>query len=239
MYNEEWSRSAMLLGGEGLQRLQRAHILLFGVGGVGGYTAEALARCGVGALTLVDRDVISVSNINRQIIALHSTLGQPKVEVMRQRIADISPACRVTALQRFYLPENAAEFPFEGYDYIIDAVDNVSAKLSIVQRAAAAGVPVISSMGTGNKLDAARLRIADLADTRVCPLARVVRRELRKRGIAHCKVLFSEEEPRARRTEVPPDPVTGRCPPGSVSFVPSVAGLLIAGEVVRELTGLH
>ena len=239
MYNEEWSRSAMLLGEEGLQRLQRAHILLFGVGGVGGYTAEALARCGVGALTLVDRDVISVSNINRQIIALHSTLGQPKVEVMRQRIADISPACRVTALQRFYLPENASEFPFDGYDYIVDAVDNVSAKLSIVQRAAAAGVPVISSMGTGNKLDAARLRIADLADTRVCPLARVVRRELRKRGIAHCKVLFSEEEPRARRTDVPPDPVTGRCPPGSVSFVPSVAGLLIAGEVVRELTGLH
>ena len=235
-------RTALLLGEDGVERLKKAHVLLFGLGGVGSYAAEALARAGVGSLTLVDDDTVSESNLNRQLVALHSTLGQNKAQVAAARIRDINPDCNVTVAPVFYMPATSHELPFDGpvhYDYIVDAIDTVTAKLEIIRQAQAAGVPVISSMGTGNKLDAARLRIADLADTRVCPLARVVRRELRKRGIAHCKVLFSEEEPRARRTDVPPDPVTGRCPPGSVSFVPSVAGLLIAGEVVRELTGLH
>ena len=234
---EENVRSAMLLGIQGIERLAAARVLLFGVGGVGGYVAEALGRCGVGALTLVDKDTVSVSNINRQIIALHSTVGQPKVEVMRRRLADINPDCCVTALEQFYLPENAQEIPFEGYDYIIDAVDNVSAKLSIIQRAVQLGIPVISCMGTGNKLHAGQLRIADIEKTRVCPLARVMRRELRARGIHHVKVLYSEEEPRKSRIDVPADEHSGRVPPGSVSFVPSVAGLLIAGEVIRQLTG--
>lgn len=234
---EETIRSAMLLGEEGVDRLAAARVLLFGVGGVGGYVAEALGRCGIGAITLVDKDTVSVSNINRQIIALHSTVGQPKVEVMRRRLADINPDCAVTALETFYLPENAQDIPFEGYDYIIDAVDNVSAKLSIIQRAVEAGIPVISCMGTGNKLHPEQLRIADIADTKTCPLARVMRRELRARGIHHIKVLYSEEEPRKSRIAVPADEVSGRTPPGSISFVPSAAGLLIAGAVVRELTG--
>ena len=234
---EETVRSAMLLGEEGVDRLAAAKVLLFGVGGVGGFAAEALGRCGVGALTLVDKATVSVSNINRQIIALHSTVGEAKVEVMRRRLLDINPGCAVTALEQFYLPENAEEIPFDGYDYIIDAVDNVSAKLSIIQRATALGIPVISCMGTGNKLHAERLRIADIADTRTCPLARVMRRELRARGINHVKVLYSEEEPRKSRIAVEADEHSGRVPPGSVSFVPSVAGLLIAGEVVRDLTG--
>ncbi len=234
---EEHIRSAMLLGEEGLHKLAAARVLLFGVGGVGGFAAEALGRCGVGELTLVDKDTVSASNINRQIIALHSTVGRPKVEVMRERLLDINPLCRVTALEQFYLPENAEELPFEGYDYVIDAVDNVSAKLSIIQRAAALGIPVISCMGTGNKLHPERLRIADIADTRTCPLARVMRRELRARGIVHCKVLYSEEEPRKSRIDMPADEHSGRVPPGSISFVPSAAGLLIAGEVIRELTG--
>ena len=234
---EETVRSAMLLGEEGVDRLAAAKVLLFGVGGVGGYVAEALGRCGIGAITLVDKDTVSVSNINRQIIALHSTVGQPKVEVMRRRLADINPDCAVTALETFYLPENAQDIPFEGYDYIIDAVDNVSAKLSIIQRAVEAGIPVISCMGTGNKLHPEQLRIADIADTKTCPLARVMRRELRARGIHHIKVLYSEEEPRKSRIAVPADEVSGRTPPGSISFVPSAAGLLIAGAVVRELTG--
>ena len=234
---EETIRSAMLLGETGTDRLAAARVLLFGVGGVGGYIAEALGRCGVGALTLVDKDTVSVSNINRQIIALHSTVGRPKVEVMKERLLDINPGCRVTALEQFYLPENAHEIPFEGYDYIIDAVDNVSAKLSIIQRATALGIPVISCMGTGNKLHAEQLRIADIADTRTCPLARVMRRELRARGILHTKVLYSEEEPRKSRISIPADEHSGRVPPGSVSFVPSAAGLLIAGEVIRDLTG--
>lgn len=234
---EETIRSAMLLGEEGVDRLAAARVLLFGVGGVGGYVAEALGRCGIGAITLVDKDTVSVSNINRQIIALHSTVGQPKVEVMRRRLADINPDCAVTALETFYLPENAQDIPFEGYDYIIDAVDNVSAKLSIIQRAVEAGIPIISCMGTGNKLHPEQLRIADIADTKTCPLARVMRRELRARGIHHIKVLYSEEEPRKSRIAVPADEVSGRTPPGSISFVPSAAGLLIAGAVVRELTG--
>lgn len=231
----------MLLGEDGLERLDAARVLLFGVGGVGGFVAEALARAGVGTITLVDRDVVSLSNINRQIVALHSTVGQPKAEVMRRRILDINPDCRVTALELFYLPETAGQVPFEGYDYIIDAVDNVTAKLSIIQRACELGIPVLSSMGTGNKLDASRLRIADLAETRVCPLARVVRRELRARGIEHIRVLYSEEEPRAPRAVPAADAAlpAGRTAPGSVSFVPSVAGLLIAGEVVQTLAGIR
>ncbi len=236
---EQYTRTAMLLGEDGLQRLRRARVLLFGVGGVGGHVAEALARAGVGALTLVDKDTVSVSNINRQIIALHSTVGLPKVEVMRARIADIDPTCQVTALQMFYLPENADTLPFDGYDYIVDAVDNVSAKLSIVKRAVQLGIPVISCMGTGNKLHPEQLCIADIARTDTCPLARVMRRELRKAGIDHLPVLYSKEPPLPCRYSVAPDGDTGRLPPGSLSFVPSTAGLMIAGHVVRSLCGLE
>lgn len=256
---EENSRSAALLGEEGLRRLAAAHVLVFGLGGVGGHAAEALARAGVGTLTLVDGDTVAPSNLNRQLVALHSTLGQPKVEVMRRRIADIAPACQVEARQLFYLPENADSLPFAGYDCIVDAVDTVSAKLCIIQRAEAAGVPVISCMGTGNRLDAGCLRLGDLAETQGCHLARVLRRELRRQGIEHVRVLYSTEPARAplttegveaaawdaggavtadTQTAVPPPPVRKAPPPGSVSFVPSVAGLLIAGEVVRRIAGV-
>ncbi len=232
---EQHIRTAMLLGEDGLQRLQSAHVLVFGLGGVGGHAAEALARAGVGALTLVDKDTVSLSNLNRQLVALRSTVGQSKAAALQRRIADIDPACRVTALEMFYLPENADSLPFTGYDYIIDAVDSVSAKLEIVTRAAAAGIPVISCMGTGNKLHPELLRIGDIAATHTCPLARVMRRELKARGIAHTQVLWSSEQPLTSRIPAAPEGPGGRTPPGSVSFVPSAAGLMIAGHVVRAL----
>ena len=232
---EEFCRSEMLLGPDGMKKLAASHVLLFGVGGVGGHAAEALARCGVGHITLVDRDTVSLSNLNRQIIALRSTIGLPKVQVMRSRILDIDPACRVDALELFYLPETAGEISFDGVDYVVDAVDNVTAKLDIITRAVTAGIPVISCMGTGNKLHPELLQVADLAKTSVCPLARVMRRELRRRGIEHVRVLYSTEEPlRPADGELN---AAGHTSPGSVSFVPSVAGLLIAAEVVRGLTG--
>ena len=232
---EEFCRSEMLLGPDGMERLAASHVLLFGVGGVGGHVAEALARSGVGHLTLVDRDTVSLSNLNRQIIALHSTVGRPKVQVMKERIADISPDCRVDARELFYLPETAGEIAFDGVDYVVDAVDNVTAKLDIITRAVTAGIPVISCMGTGNKLHPELLQVTDLAKTSVCPLARVMRRELRKRGIEHVKVLYSAEEP--LRPADGEQNAAGHTPPGSVSFVPSVAGLMIAAEAVRQLTG--
>lgn len=232
---EEFCRSEMLLGADGMQRLAASHVLLFGVGGVGGHVAEALARCGVGHITLVDRDTVSLSNLNRQIIALHSTVGLPKVQVMRSRILDINSDCRVDARELFYLPETAGEISFDGVDYVVDAVDNVTAKLDIITRAVAGGIPVISCMGTGNKLHPELLQVADLSKTSVCPLARVMRRELRKRGVEHVKVLYSTEEP--LHPAEGEQNAAGHTSPGSVSFVPSVAGLMIAAEVVRTLTG--
>ena len=226
---EEFCRTEQLLGAEAMERLQKARVAVFGIGGVGGYVAEALARSGVGALDLVDRDVVSESNLNRQIIALHSTLGRSKAEVMRERILDIHPEIQVRAWNLFYLPETADQFDLSRYDYLVDAMDTVTAKLELIQRAQAAGVPVISCMGAGNKLDPSQFRTADIGETWGCPLARVMRRELRKRGILRLQVVFSPEPP--RKTQ-------GASVPGSVAFVPSVAGLVAAGAVIRELAGL-
>ena len=232
---EEHSRSAMLLGEDGIQALTRAKVAVFGVGGVGGYLCEALARAGVGEIHLFDNDTVSLSNINRQIIALHSTVGEPKVEVMRARILDINPTCRVVAHQIFYLPENADDFPLSQYDYVADAIDTVSAKIELAVRARAAGVPLISAMGTGNKLDPSRFCVTDLSKTSGCPLARVMRRELKARGITHLKVVYSTEEAK-KPIQAPENPTSGRVPPASLPYVPPVAGLLMAGEIIRELT---
>ena len=229
---EQFSRTELLLGADGLQKLKRAHVAVFGVGGVGGYVVEALARSGVGAFTLIDPDKVSESNINRQIIALHSTVGQYKTWAARSRVLDISPDCKVQTKEIFYLPEND-EIDFSIFDYVVDAVDTVSAKLSIIERAIAANVPVISAMGAGNKIDPTRFEVADLAKTTVCPLARVMRRELKKRGIEHVKVVYSREEPQPVKAT---DEETGKPVPASIAFVPSVAGLILASEVVKDLT---
>ncbi|MGI6263293.1 MAG: tRNA threonylcarbamoyladenosine dehydratase [Succiniclasticum sp.] len=235
----EFSRTELLFGSENMQKLKNARVILFGVGGVGGYAAEALARSGVGHLTLVDHDTVSLTNLNRQIIALHSTLGRPKVEVMAERIHDIAPDCDVRTMQCFYLPETQDQFDLTQYDYVIDAVDTVAAKIQLVVAARKAGVPVISSMGAGNKIDPGALQIADLSKTRVCPLAKVMRKELRKRRIEHLKVVYSTETPLVPRTSTEQKGTSHRPVPGSTAFVPSVAGLLLAGEVVRDLTGVR
>ena len=239
MQKEETVRTAMLLGTEAMKKLQSARVAVFGVGGVGGYVCEALARAGVGAIDLFDSDTVSLSNINRQIIALHSTVGRPKVEVMRERILDINPDCRVTAHEVFYLPENADDYPLCDYTYIADAVDTVAAKIELAVRAERAGVPLISSMGTGNKLDPTRFVVTDLFQTAGCPLARVMRRELKVRGIKHLRVVYSEEPVCAHPADAPNEPVQNEGPrrstPGSLPFVPSVAGLILAGEIVKEI----
>ena len=230
--SEQFSRTAYVYGEGSIEKLNNAKVAVFGVGGVGGYLCEALARAGVGAIDIFDRDTVSVSNINRQIIALHSTVGEPKVEVMKRRILDINPDCRVTANNVFYLPENADDYDLSKYDYIADAVDTVSAKLEIVDRARAAGVKVISAMGAGNKTDPCAFEVADISKTEVCPLARVMRRELKARGINHLKVVYSKEQPRKSGET---DAVTGKSIPGSLSFVPSVMGLIMAGEIINDL----
>lgn len=232
MISEENSRTALLLGEEAIEKLKNSRVAVFGVGGVGGYICEALARAGVGALDIFDRDTVSVSNINRQIIATHKSVGRPKVEVMRERILDINPECAVEANEVFYLPENAEKFDLSGYDYIADAVDTVSAKLEIICRADKLGVPVISAMGAGNKLDAAAFEVSDIYKTEVCPLARVIRRELKARGVKSLKVVYSKEEPRKSNLT---DNESGKSIPGSVSFVPSVMGLIMAGEIIKGL----
>ena len=234
---EEEHRTAILLGEAALERLHNAHVAIFGIGGVGGYTAEALARAGVGKLTLIDRDTVSLSNINRQIIALHSTVGQSKVEVMRQRILDINPNCQVTSIQSFFLPENADEFAFDQFDYVVDAVDTVSAKIELVLRASSRKIPIISAMGAGNKLSAQQFTVTDLSKTAGCPLARVMRRELKKRGISHLKVVYSQEPVAPIRIDLSDSDGNGekRAPTGSLPYVPGVAGLLMAGEVIKDL----
>lgn len=221
----QYVRTEMVIGKYGVEKLRSTAVMVLGIGGVGSYTAEALARAGIGKLTLVDKDTVDVTNINRQLPALHSTVGRAKVEVMAERIADIDPDCDVAAEQCFFLPETAEQFDFRRYDYVVDAIDNVTGKLAIIEKAVAEGVPVISSMGTGNKLDPSMFRIATIEETRVCPLARVMRKELRARGIEGVKVLYSEEPPVKGGSSVP----------GSISFVPSVAGLMIAGEVIRDI----
>ena len=232
----EFSRAELLLGAEGVDRLRKSRVAVFGIGGVGGYAAEALARCGVGAIDLIDNDVVSLTNINRQIIALHSTVGRPKVDVMAERIHDICPETIVNKHNCFFLPETADSFDFSQYDYVIDCIDTVSGKIEIVLRAQAANVPVISSMGTGNKLDPSRFRIADISQTKVCPLARAMRGLLKKKGVKKLKVVYSEEEP-IKPGETEEDAGERRAIPGSVAFVPPVAGLMLAGEVIRDLTG--
>ena len=220
---DQFERTKQIIGDEALDKLAKASVIVFGVGGVGSYVSEGLARAGIGSITLVDKDCVDVTNINRQIPALHSTVGKSKVEVMAKRIRDINPDCEVETMEIFYLPENRDCIGFASYDYVVDAVDTVTAKICIIEEAKAAGVPVISSMGTGNKLDAGAFVITDIEKTKVCPLAKVMRKELRNRNITDVKVIYSEEEPKGQG--------------GSISFVPSVAGLMIAGEVVKDLIG--
>lgn len=229
----QFSRTELLIGEENVKRLAAARVAVFGVGGVGGYTVEALARSGVGTLDLIDNDTVAMSNINRQIIATHSTIGKYKVDVAKARILDINPNAKVYTYPVFYLPETAGEFDFTKYDYVVDAIDTVTGKLGLAEQAKAAGVPIISAMGAGNKMDASAFEVADISKTSVCPLARVMRRELKKRGIEHLKVVYSKE-----KAMTPADSAedTGRRQtPGSLAFVPSVAGLIIAGEVVKDL----
>ena len=233
------SRTRLLLGNDAMEKLKNARVAVFGLGGVGGYVAEALARSGVGALELVDHDTISLTNINRQILATHSTVGLGKAEAARLRMLDINPDITACARQTFYGPDTASEFDFSGYSYVVDAIDTVTGKLALVTAAKAAGVPIISCMGTGNKLDPTRFQIADITKTSVCPLARIMRKECAKRGIRHLKVLFSTEDPIPSDPSVLTDeelPEGRRALPGSVAFVPSVAGLIIAGEVIKDLT---
>ena len=228
-------RTGLRLGEEGGARLRAAHVILFGLGGVGGHVAEALARAGVGQLTLVDADTVAESNLNRQILALRSNLGQPKAQAAAARVRAINPDCRVQPVEMFYLPENADSLPFDGADYVVDAVDTVTAKLEIITRAQAAGVPVISCMGTGNRLHPEMLRLGMLSKTSGCPLARVMRRECRARGLADIPVVYSEEPALTPRPS-DADPAPGRrAVVGSVSFVPGAAGLILAGAVVRAI----
>lgn len=230
----QFIRQEMLLGSEAMQRLVQANVIVFGVGGVGSYAAEGLARAGIGALTLVDNDTVGISNLNRQLCALHSTLGQYKSDVMAARIRDINPLCRVTSMPMLYNEESKEKFFAEQYDYIVDAIDLVSCKLSLIQTAMERGVPIISAMGTGNKLDPTRFRITDISKTSGCHLARVMRRELRNRGILHHTVLYSEELPQTPEPLEAP-PAGRRSIPASVSWVPSCAGLMLAGYVVQQL----
>ena len=233
---EEFVRTAMLLGEEAIGKLQKARVAVFGVGGVGGYAVEALARCGVGALDLIDSDTVSRSNINRQILATYSTVGMLKVDAAKNRVLDINPDCVVTTYPIFYLPETAEQFDFTRYDYIVDCIDTVTGKLQLVERAVAAGTPIICSMGTGNKLDPAAFMVADISKTSMCPLARIMRKELKKRGIDHIKVVYSQEEALTPTVDEEELKRTGkRQIPGSVAFVPGAAGLVLAGEVVKDL----
>ena len=230
---EEFERTERLLGADSLTKLQNARVAVFGVGGVGGYVVEALARSGVGTLDLIDNDDVALSNIDRQIIALHSTVGMPKVEVAAARAKDINPDITVNVHQTFFLPDTAHQFSFADYDYVVDAIDTVTGKIALIECAKNAGCPIISSMGAGNKLDPTAFRVADIYKTSVCPLAKVMRRELKKRSIRNVKVVYSEEE---AITPISSPEETGRKQvPGSVAFVPPVVGLIIAGEVVRDL----
>ena len=233
---EQFIRTAMLLGEDAVEKLKAARVAVFGIGGVGGYTVEALARSGIGAIDVIDNDTVSISNINRQILATHSTVGMPKVEAAKRRILDINPDCAVTMHQVFYTPETAPQFDFTRYDYIVDAIDTVTGKLALVQQAVAVNTPIICCMGTGNKLDASAFRVEDISKTSMCPLARIMRKELGKRGIKHLKVVYSQEEaltPTGWEEEAAA--LGKRQIPGSVAFVPGAAGLILAGEVIKDI----
>lgn len=245
---EQNVRFEMLVGAEGLQRLRSARVAVFGLGGVGGYVVEALARAGIGALDLIDNDRVALTNLNRQIIALHSTVGQTKVEAATARVHDIDPTIRVQSFQCFYLPANRDQFDFTAYDYVVDCIDTVTAKLDLVMQCRDAGTPIISALGTGNKLDPAKLELTDISKTAVCPLARIMRKELRRRGVEHLKVVYSREEPIEPLFQPEPEQAASLSPedpeaygnnrrsvPGSSPFVPPAAGLLIASAVVRDI----
>ena len=223
--NSEFSRTENLIGANALEKLKKCHIAVFGVGGVGGFVVEALARAGVCAIDLIDSDCVDITNLNRQIIALHSTIGKQKVAVMRDRVLDINPNANVNIFPLLFLPENSSQFDFSKYDYVVDAIDNITAKIELVMKCQEANTPIIASMGTGNKLDPTKFEISDIYKTSVCPLAKVMRYELKKRGVKKLKVLYSKENPikTADRT------------PASISFVPSAAGLIIAGEVIKDI----
>lgn len=240
---ERFARTEMLLGSEAMERLRCARVAVFGVGGVGGYTAEALARSGIGKIDLIDSDTVALSNLNRQIIALSETVGRYKVDVMQERIREINPSAEVRTFRCFFLPENKERFDFASYSYIADAVDTVTAKIELAMQGREYGVPVISSMGAGNKLNPAAFEVADIYETSVCPLAKVMRRELRKRGVEHLKVVYSKEEPRRpmqkEGTAGDGEEPGRRSVPGSVAFVPSVAGLIMAGEIVKDIAGIQ
>ena len=233
----EFSRTELLFGEDKLNILKKSRVAIFGVGGVGGYVAEALARSGVGTIDLVDNDVVSLTNINRQIIALHSTIGMPKVEVMAERIRDINPQAVVNVHNCFYTPETSGDFDFSKYDYVVDAIDTVAGKIELVMQAQSAKTPIICSMGAGNKLDPTAFEVADIYKTSVCPLARVMRYELKKRGVKKLKVVYSKEIPVTPFENEEAEDSSRRSTPGSVAFVPSVAGLVIASEVIKDLVG--
>lgn len=249
--SEQFVRTEFLIGQKGIEALNKAKVAVFGVGGVGGYVCEALVRSGVGAFELIDSDTVCESNLNRQIIATRKTIGQYKVDVMKERMLDINPDVDVKVYKCFFLPENADEFPFEEYDYVVDAVDTVTAKIELVMRARQYNVPIISAMGAGNKLDASRFKVADIYETSICPLARVMRRELKKRNVDSLKVVYSDEKPitpmqdfgKNGQGDIDETKEQGRdagrrAIPGSTAYVPSVSGLLIAGEIVKDLAGL-
>lgn len=231
--NDCFKRTESLIGKEALLKLKNAHVAIFGIGGVGSYTAEALARSGVGKITLIDKDIVEETNINRQLVALRSTVGMYKTEVMKERILDINPECTVNALNLFYLPENAPLFDFSSYSYIVDAIDTVKAKISLVEEAKKQNIPIISSMGAGNKLDPTLFSVSDIYKTSVDPLSRVMRNELKKRGIKKLKVVFSTEEP--YKPQIKEEKSKTSIAPSSIAFVPSVCGLIIASEVIKDL----
>ncbi len=232
---EKFVRIALLFGEDAVEQFANKRVAVFGVGGVGGYVVEALVRSGIGTIDIIDKDEVAESNINRQLIATTETIGRKKVEVLKERIRAINPACTVNAYDCFFLPETAERFDFSQYDYVVDAVDTVTAKIELVLRAQEAGVPIMSSMGAGNKLDPTRFEVADIYKTSVCPLAKVMRRELKKRGVKKLKVVYSKEEPLGRKMAFAEDEGERKKAPGSCAFVPSVAGLIIAGEVLRDL----
>lgn len=234
--NEQFIRTQMMIGEEGLAKLRDSHVMVFGVGGVGGYVAEGLVRSGIGKITLVDHDTVAESNLNRQMIALHATLGSSKVECMKERILAINPDCTVQGIQSFYLPENASEFNFSDCSYLVDAIDTITAKIHLIVRAKAESIPIISCMGTGNKRKPALLEVADLKETSVCPLAKVMRKELKKRGVNSLKVVYSKEEPYKLVTEeLVESKKRAKATPASMVFVPAVAGMILASEVVNDL----
>ena len=231
---EEFSRTQLLIGKSGIEKLSKSRVAVFGIGGVGGYVVEALVRCGLGNIDIIDNDEVCLSNLNRQIIATRKTLGKPKVEVAKERILDINPNCVVKTFKTFYTPNTASEFDFSRYDYIIDAIDTVSGKISLIEKSKEFGIPIICAMGAGNKLNPTRFEVADISKTSVCPLARVIRTELKKRNIKDVKVVYSKEIPQKTAFKDAKKTV-----PASISFVPPVVGLIIAGEVVKDLIGYN